>query len=39
MAVAGKRIGELAVDFDGGSPGCVEARSFHRLDIGQAFQV
>jgi len=24
---------------EGGSPGCVEARAFHRLDIGQAFQV
>ena len=23
----------------GGLPGCVEARAFHRLDIGQAFQV
>jgi len=39
MTLAGQRVGELAAGFDGGSPGCVEARAFHRLDIGQAFQV
>jgi hypothetical protein len=37
--VGGERVGELAAAFEGGSPGCVEARAFHRLDIGQAFQV
>jgi hypothetical protein len=28
--LAGQRVGELAAGFDGGSPGCVEARAFHR---------
>jgi hypothetical protein len=30
MTLAGQRVGELATGFDGGSPGCVEARAFHR---------
>src|SRR5947209_11166204 len=30
MTLAGQRVGELAAGFDGGSPGCVEARAFHR---------
>jgi hypothetical protein len=37
--VGGERVGELAAALEGGSSGCVEARAFHRLDIGQAFQV
>jgi len=37
--VGGECVGNLAAGFDGGSPSCVEARAFHRLDFGQAFQV
>jgi len=37
--LAANASASLAAAFEGGSPGCVEARAFHRLDIGQAFQV